>query len=134
MPAIETEGGLCTAFWKGLLAVGNELVVFASRPYLSAGIEELLPYDRKPRSPAEQKTSALLVEGTSRNDSIRSADRAPGLSAEAGQGLPPFPAPFAGLKRSFLRSGFALDESDHFSQNQRTSVASVRRLSGMIPE
>jgi hypothetical protein len=43
MPAIETECGLPTAFWKGLLAVGNELVVYASRPYLSAGIKDLLP-------------------------------------------------------------------------------------------
>jgi len=31
MPAIETDGGLCTAFWRGLLVVGNELVVYASR-------------------------------------------------------------------------------------------------------
>lgn len=30
MPAIETDGGLCTAFWRGLLVVGNELVVYAS--------------------------------------------------------------------------------------------------------
>jgi hypothetical protein len=31
MPAIQTGGSLCTAFWNGLLAPGNELVVFASR-------------------------------------------------------------------------------------------------------
>ncbi len=31
MPAIETDGGVCSAFWKGLLVVGNELVVYASR-------------------------------------------------------------------------------------------------------
>jgi hypothetical protein len=34
MPAIETDGGLCTAFWSGLLAVGNELVVYASRRFI----------------------------------------------------------------------------------------------------
>ena len=32
MPAVQTNGGLCSAFWMGLLAVGNELVVYASRP------------------------------------------------------------------------------------------------------
>ena len=31
MPAIQTDGGLCTAFWYGLLALRNELVVYASR-------------------------------------------------------------------------------------------------------
>jgi len=31
MPAIETDGEFCTAFWRGLLVVGNELVVYASR-------------------------------------------------------------------------------------------------------
>jgi hypothetical protein len=31
MPAIETHGSLCTAFWSGLLVLGNELVVYASR-------------------------------------------------------------------------------------------------------
>jgi hypothetical protein len=30
MPAIETDGELCNAFWRGLLVVGNELVVYAS--------------------------------------------------------------------------------------------------------
>ena len=34
MPAIETGGELCTAFWRGLLAVGNELVVYASRRFI----------------------------------------------------------------------------------------------------
>jgi hypothetical protein len=31
MPAIETDGSLCTAFWRGLLVPANELVVYASR-------------------------------------------------------------------------------------------------------
>jgi hypothetical protein len=31
MPAIETEGSLCNAFWSGVLVPGNELVVYASR-------------------------------------------------------------------------------------------------------
>ena len=34
MPARVTHGGLCTAFWDGLLVVGNELVVFASRQFV----------------------------------------------------------------------------------------------------
>jgi|ERR1022692_5056246 hypothetical protein len=34
MPAIETHGGLCTAFWMGLLLPGNELVVYASRRFM----------------------------------------------------------------------------------------------------
>jgi hypothetical protein len=31
MPAIETGGSLCRAFWNGVLVLGNELVVYASR-------------------------------------------------------------------------------------------------------
>jgi hypothetical protein len=31
MPAVETGGSLCNAFWEGVLAKGNELVVYASR-------------------------------------------------------------------------------------------------------
>jgi hypothetical protein len=42
MPAIETDGGLCTAFWRGLLVVGNELVVYASR-LPSSNTKEYLP-------------------------------------------------------------------------------------------
>ena len=42
MPAIETDGGLCTAFWRGLLVVGNELVVYASR-LPSSNRNEYLP-------------------------------------------------------------------------------------------
>src|SRR5258708_33932427 len=38
MPAIETTGGLCTAFWEGQLGRGNELVVLHSvNVYLAAG-------------------------------------------------------------------------------------------------
>ena len=42
MPAIETDGGLCTAFWRGLLVVGNELVVYASR-LPSSNMREYFP-------------------------------------------------------------------------------------------
>jgi hypothetical protein len=31
MPAIENPGGLCYGFAKGLLAIGNELIVYANR-------------------------------------------------------------------------------------------------------
>ena len=31
MPAIETGGSSCRAFWKGVLLLGNELVVYAAR-------------------------------------------------------------------------------------------------------
>ena len=63
MPAIETEGGLCTAFWKGLLAVGNELVVYASRPYLSAGIKDLLPIRSKTTLASRAKDISALGRG-----------------------------------------------------------------------
>lgn len=33
MLAWETTGNACNAFWQGLLEVGNELVVYASRPF-----------------------------------------------------------------------------------------------------
>lgn len=32
MPAIERDGGTCLGFSKGLLEVGNELLVYANRP------------------------------------------------------------------------------------------------------
>ena len=63
MPAIETEGGLCTTFWKGLLAVGNELVVYASRPYLSAGIKDLLPIRSKTTLASRAKDISALGRG-----------------------------------------------------------------------
>ncbi len=48
MPAIETTGGLCTAFWEGQLGLGNELVVFASRNrYRSREGIEYLPLRQK---------------------------------------------------------------------------------------
>lgn len=48
MPAIETNGGLCTAFCQGQLGLGNELVVFASRNrYLASGPIEYLPLRQK---------------------------------------------------------------------------------------
>jgi hypothetical protein len=46
MPAVETDGGLCTAFWRGLLVVGNELVVYASR-VPAWDRNEYLPYRAK---------------------------------------------------------------------------------------
>ena len=46
MPAIETGGGMCTAFWGGLLAVGNELVVYASRRFIPE-LTEYLPLRSK---------------------------------------------------------------------------------------
>ena len=46
MLAIQTRGSICTAFWKGLLAVGNELVVYASRHFVP-GSKEYLPLRSK---------------------------------------------------------------------------------------
>jgi hypothetical protein len=46
MPAIETQGGLCTAFWAGLLVPGNELVVYASRRFMP-DYKEYLPIRQK---------------------------------------------------------------------------------------
>jgi len=46
MPAVETDGGLCTAFWRGLLVRGNELVVYAKH-YPWARNRELLPLRSK---------------------------------------------------------------------------------------
>lgn len=63
MPAIETEGGLCTAFWKGLLAVGKEFVVYASRPYLSAGFKDLLPIRSKTTLASRAKDISALGRG-----------------------------------------------------------------------
>jgi len=41
MTAIETNGGMCTAFWSGLLVAGNELVVYASRRFVPGGKDYL---------------------------------------------------------------------------------------------
>ena len=60
MPAIETDGGLCTAFWKGLLVVGNELVVYASRPFLASGIKDLLPIRSKSTLASRAKDISAL--------------------------------------------------------------------------
>ena len=63
MPAIETDGGMCTAFWRGLLAVGNELVVYASRPYLTVGIKDLLPIRSKTTLASRAKDISALGRG-----------------------------------------------------------------------
>ena len=42
MPAIETDGELCIAFWRGLLVVGNELIIYASH-LPSSNRNEYLP-------------------------------------------------------------------------------------------
>lgn len=47
MPALQTGGERCDAFWEGLLVVGNELVVYASRPYLADGIKDFFPIRSK---------------------------------------------------------------------------------------
>ena len=60
MPAIETDGAMCNAFWKGLLAVGNELVVYASRPYLVDGIKSLLPIRSKSTLASRAKDISAL--------------------------------------------------------------------------
>jgi hypothetical protein len=69
MPAIETSGGLCTAFWSGLLAVGNELVVYASRGFIP-DFKEYLPWRSKttlvsrthhPRDRLDQKLPLRLL-------------------------------------------------------------------------
>ena len=63
MPALETDGGMCTAFWKGLLAVGNELMVYASRPYLAAGIKDLLPIRSKTTLVSRARDISALGRG-----------------------------------------------------------------------
>jgi len=54
------------------------------------------------------------------------------LCAEAGQGLPPFPAPLSPLGASFLRCATIvfLDEAEHFLHNRYASVATLRWCSG----
>lgn len=64
MPAIETTGGLCTAFWKGQLGLGNELVVFASRNrYLPGGGIEFLPLRQKSVLVAKSMDISALGRG-----------------------------------------------------------------------
>jgi hypothetical protein len=60
MLAIETDGGLCTAFWRGILTVGNELVVYASRPFLTGGIKDLLPIRSKTTLASQAKDISAL--------------------------------------------------------------------------
>ena len=43
MTGLETTGSMCHAFWEGLLTIGNELVVYASRPLAAGGIPDLFP-------------------------------------------------------------------------------------------
>ena len=60
MLALETGGSMCDAFWEGLLVVGNELVVYASRPYLAAGIKDLLPIRSKTTLASRAKDISAL--------------------------------------------------------------------------
>lgn len=60
MLAVETAGGLCPAFWKGLLAPGNELVVYASRPFLAEGVKDLLPIRSKSTLASQAKDISAL--------------------------------------------------------------------------
>jgi hypothetical protein len=54
---------------------------------------------------------------------------------EAGQDLPSFPRPFPRLRHPSLAAlRIALDESEHFFPDQNASVASLRRLTGIIPD
>jgi len=62
MPAIQTDGGLCTAFWRGLLAVGNELVVYASRRFMPGG-KEYLPLRSKSTLVSRAKDISALGRG-----------------------------------------------------------------------
>jgi hypothetical protein len=62
MPAIETDGGLCTAFWRGLLAVGNELVVYASRQFIPDR-KEYLPLRSKTTLVSRAKDMSALGQG-----------------------------------------------------------------------
>ena len=59
MPAIQTDGGMCTAFWRGLLAVGNELVVYASRRFIPGG-KEYLPLRSKSTLASRAKDISAL--------------------------------------------------------------------------
>jgi hypothetical protein len=69
----------------------------------------------------------MLAERCSRPES---------LSAEAGTGRAVLsPRPFSHLRHpSSAALRISIDESDHFFHNQETSVASFRRLTGIIPE
>lgn len=61
MPAIETGGSLCDAFWQGLLAPGNELVVFASRsPFFD---QKYLPLRQKSTLVSRSRDSGKLGQG-----------------------------------------------------------------------
>jgi hypothetical protein len=62
MPAIETDGGLCTAFWRGLLAIGNELVVYASRRFMPDG-KEYLPLRSKTTPVSRARDLSALGRG-----------------------------------------------------------------------
>jgi hypothetical protein len=62
MPAIQTDGGLCTAFWKGLLVVGNELVVYASRRFIQDD-KEYLPFRSKSTLVSRAKDISALGRG-----------------------------------------------------------------------
>jgi hypothetical protein len=62
MPAIETDGGLCTAFWRGLLIVGNELVVYASH-LPSSNRNEYLPLRGKSIPVSRAKDISQLARG-----------------------------------------------------------------------
>jgi hypothetical protein len=62
MPAMETDGGLCTAFWRGLLVLGNELVVYASRLPLP-GSREFLPLRSKTTLVSRAKDILQLGRG-----------------------------------------------------------------------
>ena len=62
MPAIETEGPNCLAFWKGLLVFGDELVVYASHG-LSPGDNEYLPLRSKTTLVSRAKDISQLGRG-----------------------------------------------------------------------
>ena len=62
MPAIQTDGGLCTAFWRGILAIGNELVVYASRRFIPDS-NEYLPLRSKTTFASRAKDIGALGRG-----------------------------------------------------------------------
>ncbi len=62
MRAIETDGGFCTAFWRGLLTVGNDLVVYASRRFVPDS-KEYLPLRSKSTLTSQAKDLGALGRG-----------------------------------------------------------------------
>jgi hypothetical protein len=61
MPAIETDGGFCNAFWRGTLVQGNELVVYSS--HFPPGSNDYLPMRSKTMLVSRAKDLSQLGRG-----------------------------------------------------------------------